>query len=65
MRKFVLILLLLLFIGCSDKYYQKKDAKIKQSYFNAVQFNNKEQKKKYQKDFDKLRKKKKNENIQR
>jgi uncharacterized membrane protein len=46
MKKFILIIILLL-IGCSDQYYQKKDAKTKLNYYNSIQFNNKEQKIKY------------------
>jgi hypothetical protein len=59
-KKYIALILILLVCSCKTTVikpkYTKKEAKIKQGYYNGIQFGNKDMKKKYGKKFNKLTK---------
>lgn len=61
MKKYIVGFLIFVLVGgcqVQKSVYDTKKGKVKQNYYNGIQFNNKELKKKYQKRYDKQRKKK-------
>lgn len=57
MYRILYVLIFLVLFGCSKEYYRTREGRIKQNYYNGVQYNNKEKKQKYQKRYNKILKK--------
>jgi hypothetical protein len=57
-RKTLIVLLIFFFVGCSSEYYKTRENRIKQNYYNGIQFQNNELKQKYEKKYRKIIKKK-------